>query len=212
MTEFTEDKIFKNVNEEDAKILLDILGIESENVHIWTKELRLLDPSDFKPDIILELDDMNLILELQSTKVNDDFSSRALVYVAVTNRKKENNKQVNLMVLSSADESKTVHYRYNDQNEFNYNIIGLSDLDSEGIMKSVETKIRNHEPIGGKELILYSLVPIMKKGETEIYIKQIVDNLLQLKGVSVSLKDLSYGIAWFTVDKFVTDEEERHIM
>lgn len=29
MTEFTQDKIFKNVNGEDAKILLDILGIKS---------------------------------------------------------------------------------------------------------------------------------------------------------------------------------------
>lgn len=74
MTEFTQDKIFKNVNEEDAKILLDILGIKSDTVKIWTKELRLLDPKDYRPDIIVELNDINLIIELQSTDVDDEFS------------------------------------------------------------------------------------------------------------------------------------------
>ena len=33
---------------------------------------------DYIPDIILELDFENLIIELQSTKVDDDFSKRAL--------------------------------------------------------------------------------------------------------------------------------------
>lgn len=76
MVEFTQDKIFKNVTQEDAKILLDILGIESDTVKIWTKELRLLDPKDYRPDIIIELDLENMIIELQSTNVDDDFSAR----------------------------------------------------------------------------------------------------------------------------------------
>ena len=78
MTAFTQDKIFKNVNQEDAKILLDIMGIKSDKVKIWTKELRLLDPKDYHPDILLELDYENLIIELQSTFVDDEFSARAL--------------------------------------------------------------------------------------------------------------------------------------
>ncbi len=56
MTSFAEDKIFKNINEEDAKILLDIVDKKTVKVKIWTKELRLLDPKDYVPDIILELD------------------------------------------------------------------------------------------------------------------------------------------------------------
>lgn len=69
MSQFQEDMIFKNVGEEDARILLDIIGKKSKKVKIWTKELRLLDPAAFKPDIILELDDEILIIEFQSTKV-----------------------------------------------------------------------------------------------------------------------------------------------
>ncbi|MBP3790611.1 MAG: hypothetical protein ILA26_01125 [Methanobrevibacter sp.] len=42
MTSFSEDKIFKNINNEDAKILLDILDVDTVKVKIWTKELRLL--------------------------------------------------------------------------------------------------------------------------------------------------------------------------
>lgn len=89
MTEFTQDKIFKNVNDEDAGILLEILGKKSRTIKIWTKELRLLDPKDYRPDIIVELDNENLIIELQSRNVGDEFSARALTYVSITNRDKE---------------------------------------------------------------------------------------------------------------------------
>lgn len=97
MTTFTEDKLFKNINNKDAKILLEIIDVDTVKVKIWTKELRLLDPKDYIPDIILELDFENLIIELQSTKVDDDFSKRALTYVAIANRDKDNDKIVNLL-------------------------------------------------------------------------------------------------------------------
>ena len=48
MAEFQEDMLFKNVNEEDARILLDIMGKKSKIVKIWMKELRLLDSTAFK--------------------------------------------------------------------------------------------------------------------------------------------------------------------
>ena len=78
MTSFSEDKIFKNIAEEDARILLEIIEVESVNVKIWTKELRLLDPKEYVPDLILELDFENTIFEMQSTPVDDDFSKREL--------------------------------------------------------------------------------------------------------------------------------------
>lgn len=93
MTSFSEDKIWKNINNKDANILLEILDINTVKVKIWTKELRLFDPKDFVPDIILELDFENLIIELQSTPVDEEFSKRALTYVAVANREKENKKK-----------------------------------------------------------------------------------------------------------------------
>lgn len=55
-----------------------IIEVESVKVKIWTKELRLLDPKEYVPDLILELDFENTIFEMQSTPVDDDFSKREL--------------------------------------------------------------------------------------------------------------------------------------
>ena len=212
MTEFTQDKIFKNVNQEDARILLNIMGKNSKKVKIWTKELRLLDPKDYKPDIIVELDNENLIIELQSTKVNDEFSKRALTFVSITNRDKDNDKEVNLMVLSSAENSKTVHYRYNFQNVFNYDVVGLEDLGVKQIINNVEPKIINNDNIIGHDLVLYALLPIIDSRNMEKHIRRVVNNLLKLKYMTISLKELSFGIEWLIVDKYVSDEEERNIL
>ena len=45
------------------------MGIKSRDVKVWTKELMQIDPTTYKPDLILELDDENLIVEFQSIKV-----------------------------------------------------------------------------------------------------------------------------------------------
>jgi len=212
MTSFSEDKIFKNINDEDAKILLDILDIKTAKVEIWTKELRLLDPKDYVPDIILELDFENLILEAQSTPVDTEFSKRGLTYVAVANRVKENEKDMTLVVLTTAEESKTVHYKFNKDSVFTYRVVNLKDLDAEKIINTVEPKIRKGLKIESEELVEYSLVPLIIGKDMEKYIKRIVHNLLQVENISQSLKNLSYGIEWLIVDKFVEDKENRNIL
>ena len=212
MTSFSEDKIFKNINDEDAKILLDILDIKTAKVEIWTKELRLLDPKDYIPDIILELDFENLILEAQSTPVDTEFSKRGLTYVAVANRVKENEKDMTLVVLTTAEESKTVHYKFNKDSVFTYRVVNLKDLDAEKIINTVEPKIRKGLKIESEELVEYSLVPLIIGKDMEKYIRIIVQNLLQVENISQSLKNLSYGIEWLIVDKFVEDKENRNIL
>jgi len=211
MVEFTQDKIFKNVTQEDAKILLDILGIESDTVKIWTKELRLLDPKDYRPDIIVELDLENMIIELQSRNVDDEFSARALAYVAIANRDRENDKPVNLMVLSSTEKSKTVRYQYNSKNVFEYDVVGLADLDACEIINNVEPKILNSEKISGHDLVLYALLPIIDTKNMQNHIRRVVDNLSELRNESFSLMELSFGIEWMIVEKYVDDDELRNI-
>ena len=56
MAEFQEDMLFKNVSDKDASILLDIMGIKSKRTKVWTKELRHIDPINYKPDLILDLE------------------------------------------------------------------------------------------------------------------------------------------------------------
>ncbi|WP_407411576.1 hypothetical protein [Methanobrevibacter sp.] len=213
MAEFQEDMLFKNVSDEDASILLEILGKKSKRTKVWTKELRHIDPTNYKPDLILDLDDENLIVEFQSTEVGNDFSRRAHSYVALTDQHKKNDKEVNLSVLSTAEDSKIVEYRYNRLNVFKYEVHGLNNLDSEEIINNVKTKLKYNEPLDGRDIILLSLVPLSKKGKNIVeYIYRVIKILFNLKNLTSSQKDLSFGIMWLTTDKFVVDSLERNII
>ena len=206
MAEFQEDMIFKNVSDEDASILLEMLGIESKMVKVWTKELRQIDPTNYRPDLILQLDGENLIVEFQSTSVDDNFSKRVHSYVAITDPHKKNDKEVNLIVLSTAEDSKIVEYKYNKLNSFRYIVIGLNDLDSSEIINTVEKKLKNRKTPTSKEIILLSLVPLSKKDSNIAdYIDKVVKIMSKLKNLTISQLNLALGIMWLTTDKFVDD-------
>lgn len=214
MSEFQEDMIFKEVSEEDARIFLDILGKKSKKVKIMTTELRQLDPATFVPDIILELDDEILIIELQSTKVGKKHHPRFHIYVAIPDYKFDSNpKEVNLCVFTTAEESKKIIYTVNNDNDFIYDVISLTDYDSEEIINTINDKLKDNTEISGKELILFALVPIIEKNDgVEDYVEYVVNTLIDLKGLTPSIKALVYGIEWLIVDKFVDDEKTKNIL
>lgn len=141
MAEFQEDLIFKNISEEDIEILLKIADKKSKTKKIQTKELRQIDPSTYRPDLIIELDNENSIIEFQSTKANDNFSRRAHSYVAITDQKKKNRKEVNLYVISTVEESKIVSYYVNELNTFRYRVIGNDLFDGEKIIMKLKKNI-----------------------------------------------------------------------
>ena len=213
MAEFQEDMLFKNVSDEDASILLGFLGKKSKKVNVWTKELRYIDSKFYKPDLILDLDDENLILEFQSTEINDNFSRRCHSYVAIADQNKKNNKEVNLAVLSTVEDSKVVEYRVNKLNTFRYEVFKLADIDGEEIINNVKNKLKHNQIPDAKEIILLSLVPLSKKGKNIVeYIYRIIKILIKLKNITMSQKDLAFGILWLTTDKFVEDPLERNII
>ena len=215
MTEFQEDMLFKNVSEEDIQILLEILEKESDSANIWTKELRLLDPTTYKPDLIIELDDENLIIEFQSTEVDNKFSRRAHTYVAITDQKKKNDKEVNIEVISTAEPSKQINYRVNKLNTFKYDVIGFEDYNGDEIIKDIEEKLENNTEITSKDSIFLSLAPLMdKKKNNNISekIKRVVDILIELNKINPAGNKLSFGIEWLLVDKFVKDSELRNLL
>lgn len=161
----------------------------------------------------MDLDDENLIVEFQSTEVDDNFSRRAHSYVAITDQHKENNKEVNLAVLSTAEDSKTVEYRYNKLNSFKYDVIGLNNLSSSEIINNIETKLKNKEIPTSRDVILLSLIPLSKKGKNIVkYIYKVVKIIYKLKNLSISQIELALGILWLTTDKFVDDPLERNII
>lgn len=61
--------------------------------------------------------------------------------------------------------------------------------------------------------MLLALVPLSKKGKNIVeYIYKVIKILFNLKDLTMSQKDLSFGIMWLTTDKFVVDTLERNII
>lgn len=206
MSAFQEDMIFKDVAEEDVAVLLEIVNRKSDFKKIWTEELCLIDPSTYKPDLIIELDDENIILEFQSTDVDDDFSKRGHIYVAITDQKKSNNKEVNLYVLSTNEKSKTVEYYVNRLNTFRYEVIGNDLFDGEKVIREIEEKYNQKIIITPNEAIHFALAPAMSKNvNIEINIQKTLNILLTIDELSLSTKSLCYAIEWLLVDKFMKD-------
>ena len=213
MTEFQEDMIFKNVSDQDLVSIANVLGIKSEKVKICTEELRVFDPTSIRPDLILELDDKYQIIGFQSTKVDNKYSRRGHLYVSVFDNKKNGCKKVELIVLSTAEKSKKVQYKYNDINTFNYIVKSLDELDNETIIKEVEQKLKKNEIIDSDEIVQLSLVPLNKKSDDiESYIKKVVDMLSDYKKITNSQNNLAFGIMWLIIDKFVKDQFQRNLL
>ena len=54
---------------------------------------------------------------------------------------------------------------------------------------------------------------LSKKGENIVeYIYRVVNIIIKLKNLTISQKDLAFGIMWLTTDKFVEDSLERNII
>lgn len=152
-------------------------------------------------------------MSFKALKWGDDFSRRAHSYVAITDQHNDNGKDVNLSVLSTDEDSKTVEYKYNKLNSFKYEVIGLNNLSSSEIINNVETKLKNKEIPSSRDVILLALVPLSKKGKNIVeYIYRVIKIIYKLKNLSVSQLELALGILWLTTDKFVEDDLERNII
>ena len=213
MAKFQEDMIFKDVGEEDVEVLLEIANKKSKVKKIWTEELRQIDPSTYKPDLIIELDDENLVLEFQSTVADDTFSQRGHSYVAIIDQKKSNNKEVNLCVISTAEKSKIVSYYVNKLNTFRYEVFGNDLFDGEKIINEIEEKYKLKKIITPKESIYFSLAPIMtKNGDIEENIQRVLKILFTLGELHPSTKSLCYAVLWLLIDKFLGETPLKNLL
>lgn len=70
----------------------------------------------------------------------------------------------------------------NNDNDFIYDVISLTDYDSEEIINTISDKLKDNTEISGKELILFALVPIIEKNDgVEDYVEYVVNTLIDLK-------------------------------
>ena len=74
MNKKQEDIVFKDVTEKEVEIFLKRLNIKSKKKKLNPTEIRFIDAATLVADIIIELDEIILIIEFQSTNVDLDES------------------------------------------------------------------------------------------------------------------------------------------
>ena len=81
--EFHEDFIFKCYAQNFGSELIEILDIVGEIIEVLPSEYPDIEPKIYKPDIVFELKDKILILEFQSTNVNNEDKRRFRHYTSL---------------------------------------------------------------------------------------------------------------------------------
>ena len=133
------------------------------------------------------------------------FSRRGHVYVAIADQRKTNDKEVNLYVISTVEESKIVEYYVNELNTFRFRVIGNDLFDGEKCINKIEEKYKHNIEITPNEAIYFSLAPVMtKNGNVEENIQRTLNILFTLNELNVSTKNLCYAVQWLLVDKFIS--------
>ena len=176
MSNHEEDKLFKYATKEDGFSFINLIeeinwdirkyDFKSENLTFNPTELIELDPAVYKSDMIMELDNIIVITEFQSTVVKKFDEKRYRPYTAIVDYAKQNNKPILLIVFSTAEKTKIKQYKLNKDCVFTIPIISLKDFDGDEIINNIENKIKNNTKITRRELIYLSLAPFMSSIKT----------------------------------------------
>lgn len=213
MSEKQEDIIFKDVSEEEVDVFLKRLNIKSKKKKLNPTEIRYIDVAILIADIIIELDNIILIIEFQSSIVDINDKNRFLAYFSVVNFKKKTKKEVKLLVISTAEKSKKVTHIIDDVILFKFDIYSMMDENGDAIINNIENKIKNNKTITNEELIDLSLVPVMSSKNTqEEQIEKSVNLILSINLDNYKVKNLVKSIAYLLADKFLEDGEHKTIL
>ncbi|WP_299523660.1 hypothetical protein [uncultured Methanobrevibacter sp.] len=220
MSSKEEDKLFKYATKEDGFALINLINkqnlnikennFKSENLTFNPTELIELDPKIYKSDMIMELDNIIIITEFQSTIVKEFDEKRYRLYTAIVDYAKKNKKPILLIVFSTAEKTKIKKYNLNKDCVFTIPIISLKDFNGDEIINNIEYKIRNNIKITRQELIHLSLTPFMSsKNPLEKQIEKTVQTLDKIKNSTTSTKNFAFGIEFLIVDKFIKETSKR---
>ena len=210
MAKKQEDIVFKDVTEKEVDIFLKRLNIKSKKKKLNPTEIRFIDAATLVADIIIELDDIILIIEFQSTAVDNDDGDRFLAYYSVVNFKKEIDKEVKLVVVSTAEKTKKITHEIGDTIMFSFNLYSMRDEDGDAIINNIETKIENNEEITTEELIDLSLVPVMgSENSIETQIEKSVNLILNIDLEQYEIRNLVKSVAYLLADKFLEESDKK---
>lgn len=219
MVHQSEDQLFKYATKEDGFGLLKLLkesnanikeiDFKSENLTYNPTELIELDPKIYKTDMILELDHLIVLTEFQSTIVKTIDEKRYMLYTALVDYAKRNNKPLILIVISTAEKTKIKQYKINKDCVFTIPIVSLKDFDGDKIINNIENKIKNNQKITRHEMLNLALAPFMSsKKPLDKQIEKTVKTLDEVRKSMKCSSDFVFGIELLIVEKFIKNERQ----
>lgn len=131
------DMTFKYVSKEYLKEFIKILRTDinipindDSEIEILTEEQIVIEPSLYKPDLIVRIDDIILMIEFQSTAVKTKDKKRFRVYMANFDYKRnDDNLKIIFLVVSTAENSKMAKHQINEWNAFVFPIVSFLEID-----------------------------------------------------------------------------------
>ena len=214
-----EDQLFKYATKEDGIGLLDLvkktdvdldkINTKTENLTFNPTELIELDPKVYKTDVIMELDDVIVLTEFQSTPMRTMDDKRCRLYTALVDYANKNNKPIIVLVISTAEKTKIRKYKLNDDCVFTIPVISLKDFNGDKIISKIEYKLKNNKKITRDDMLHLSLVPFMSsKRPLDKQIEKTVQTLDKVRNNQECISDFAFGIELLIVEKFIKEERQ----
>ena len=211
--DMTFKHISKNHLQELIKLLPDDINIEiDENteIEILTEEQISIEPSLYKPDLIVRIGNLILMIEYQSTYVATNEKKRFKVYISNFDYKNnENNLEIIFLVLSTAEYSKMAEHSINKWDTFTFPIVSLNNFNEKEIISNIEEKINHDKTITDSELIELALTPMMVRGRDNIInqFEEIIPLMSEIKYTSKIIKESVYAIALMLGNMYFTKDD-----
>ena len=177
---------------------IDINIDENSEIEVLTEEQISIEPSLYKPDLIVRIGDVILMIEFQSTIVGILDKKRFKVYISNYDLKRNiKNRKIIFLVISTAEYSKTAKHKINDWDIFVFPIISFLDIDKREIISNIKEKIKKQEDINDDEIIRLVMTSIMVKGRENIIkqFKEIATLMNEINYKTEKIKESAYGIA-----------------
>ena len=212
-----KDMTFKHISKTHLNELINLLPNdinieidENTEIEILTEEQISIEPSLYKPDLIVRIGNLILMIEYQSTYVAKDDKKRFKVYISnfdYKNNKK--NLEIIFLVLSTAEYSKMAKHSINKWDTFTFPIVSLYNINEREIISNIEEKINNRETITDSELIELALTPMMVRGRDNIInqFEEIIPLMSEITYRSKKIKESVYAIALMLGNMYFTKND-----
>ena len=210
----SKDRTLKYISVKFLAVLLSLLNFEIEfdldDVEELTDELIILESQLKRPDRVVRLGDIILMIEFQSTYVTKKLKKKFKLYVSAFDfLKNVNDNEIIFCVLSTKENSKWIHYSSGPCDNFSFPIFSFRDLDLEKIINNIESKIRSNDIFTVEELVKLAVTPLIPEKREDI-IEQFyitADLISKITFYDSEIKDSVCGIALLLSEMYFKSDD-----